>query len=537
MRKLFFLFTILCFSLAASAALSADFHMRAKQPFYGTEFDVYRTADMPANWFKTYDGYYVTRRLDTNWVYGRSTSGGLEMTDILVGSVDPRSVAGLGSGYRGQGLTLNGLVPGQQWEAPAYVPPEPGVPQLGTSEGREKVKNPEYLKELKEIIRGLRVVQDNFKKVHLYSYPYTARRHFTTRVPLDFYIVHQRETGHVEFFVNVSVKNKKAKPSVISFNFDGYDGEVYDLIPLSFEEDSGPRERRSGYQERGEFWEHLSYLFSKPLFRKWWPNARGYALRLASNARSTTLPSPVYTTLMQKIANAKTVEIRLGDDGDFIRSGSNTRYKLRGWPDLIWIFQIDEKKRFVESMEARYKTYRKLVELEKRWQPSEEPQPQPAVWLPDQPLSAALIYDIMEAGDFDSLVAKLKHLFGEPQVYEFPQSGNSQTSAQILWTVGEHIRIGLEYRFEGGTWRRNKWEWVSSFVTEKWESSRNAFEMRKEEFSKMLGMGPMPPYKDPAEATWSIWDGSRFTLRLAGDTLLYTSQRKKLDHTVVEQVK
>ena len=92
MKKLFFLFVILCAVFAAHAAAAEGVNMRAKQPFYGTEFDVYRTEDMPANWFKTYDGYYVTRRLDTNWVYGISTPYGMELTDILVGSVDPHTV-------------------------------------------------------------------------------------------------------------------------------------------------------------------------------------------------------------------------------------------------------------------------------------------------------------------------------------------------------------------------------------------------------------------------------------------------------------
>ena len=89
-------------------------NMRARQAALPLEFDVYRTADMPANWFKTWDGYYVTRRLDTNWVYGRVTPGGLAFTDIIVGTVDPRTVP-----------ELNGALPGDAPQVPVYVPPIP----------------------------------------------------------------------------------------------------------------------------------------------------------------------------------------------------------------------------------------------------------------------------------------------------------------------------------------------------------------------------------------------------------------------------
>lgn len=112
MRKLF-----LCLAIAALTACpagAASMTMRARQPFYGTEFDVYRTTDMPANWFKTYDGYYVTRRLDTNWVYGRVTPNGLTFTDILVGSVDPADVP-----------ELNGAEVYAPAQVPVYVPPAP----------------------------------------------------------------------------------------------------------------------------------------------------------------------------------------------------------------------------------------------------------------------------------------------------------------------------------------------------------------------------------------------------------------------------
>ena len=66
-------------------ALAASQTMKVLQPRYNFEFEVYRTADMPANWFKTHDGYYVTRDLGGDWVYGRPDGNSVTLTDIMVG--------------------------------------------------------------------------------------------------------------------------------------------------------------------------------------------------------------------------------------------------------------------------------------------------------------------------------------------------------------------------------------------------------------------------------------------------------------------
>lgn len=94
--------------------------MKARQAAFRLEFKVYRTEDMPANWFKTYDGFYVTRRIDNNWVYGQHTMDGMNMTDILVGSIDPSTVPELNEAY-------TYVPPGA---APVYMPPlPPGMTQ------------------------------------------------------------------------------------------------------------------------------------------------------------------------------------------------------------------------------------------------------------------------------------------------------------------------------------------------------------------------------------------------------------------------
>lgn len=89
--------------------------MKARQAAFRLEFKVYRTEDMPANWFKTYDGFYVTRRIDNNWVYGQHTMDGMKMTDILVGSVDPSTMPELNEAY-------TYVPPGA---TPVYMPPLP----------------------------------------------------------------------------------------------------------------------------------------------------------------------------------------------------------------------------------------------------------------------------------------------------------------------------------------------------------------------------------------------------------------------------
>ena len=49
--------------LSQDMALAAQQSMKVFQPMYNFEFEVYRTADTPANWFKTHDGYFVTRAI------------------------------------------------------------------------------------------------------------------------------------------------------------------------------------------------------------------------------------------------------------------------------------------------------------------------------------------------------------------------------------------------------------------------------------------------------------------------------------------
>ena len=81
--------------ICATAAFAASQSMKVRQPQYNFDFDVYRTNDMQANWYKTYDEYYVTKRNDGNWVYGKAGGQGLMMTNIVVGSVNPAHVAEL----------------------------------------------------------------------------------------------------------------------------------------------------------------------------------------------------------------------------------------------------------------------------------------------------------------------------------------------------------------------------------------------------------------------------------------------------------
>ena len=77
-----------------SMALAVQQSMRAVQSRFNLEFEVYRTADMPANWFRTFDGYYVTRAIGGNWIYGVRSQHGIMATNMLVGSVNPGMAMG-----------------------------------------------------------------------------------------------------------------------------------------------------------------------------------------------------------------------------------------------------------------------------------------------------------------------------------------------------------------------------------------------------------------------------------------------------------
>ena len=114
-------------AILSSESLGAPVPMRVRQRAFDLEFKVYRTNDMPANWFKTYDGYYVTKRIDNNWVYGQRTMDGMRMTDILVGSADPSGIPELNEAYtyvaEGSSPVYNPPAPSET-EPLAQIPPE-----------------------------------------------------------------------------------------------------------------------------------------------------------------------------------------------------------------------------------------------------------------------------------------------------------------------------------------------------------------------------------------------------------------------------
>ena len=88
MKKRYFVFmalVIIFLLFSQSVALAAPPPVRAFQIRYNFEFVVYRTEDMPANWFRTYDGYYVTRALGGDWVYGEMSQYGIMPTNMIVG--------------------------------------------------------------------------------------------------------------------------------------------------------------------------------------------------------------------------------------------------------------------------------------------------------------------------------------------------------------------------------------------------------------------------------------------------------------------
>ena len=115
MRGIFLAFAAVTF--CASDLFGAEQAMTVRQKSIELEFQVYRTPDMPANWFKTYDEYFVTKRIDNNWVYGIRTTEGMKRTGILVGSIDPAEVPELNEAYT---YVSEGA-------RPLYIPPLPQV--------------------------------------------------------------------------------------------------------------------------------------------------------------------------------------------------------------------------------------------------------------------------------------------------------------------------------------------------------------------------------------------------------------------------
>ena len=87
MKRRYFVFMALVISFllfSQGMALAVPQPVRAFQLRYNFEIVVYRTEDMPANWFRTYDGYYVTRALGGDWVYGELSQYGIMSTNMLV---------------------------------------------------------------------------------------------------------------------------------------------------------------------------------------------------------------------------------------------------------------------------------------------------------------------------------------------------------------------------------------------------------------------------------------------------------------------
>ena len=592
MKKLFFLFSLYAAVTALSVcpALAAEVNMRARQPFYGTEFDVYRTPDMPANWFKTYDGYYVTRRLDANWVYGRVTPNGVEFTDILVGSIDPGAAPELGNAAS---------------QTPVYVPPAPASEAaaslespFGTADkrarktGMDKVNDPEYQKELQEILKGLKVrgpiflnlstgalVSDLSAHVHStfgeqmerpgekseerfddlmgrfidrrlssrganlydYSYPYLTRRHFSTKVPLDFHILHERASGQVEFYVtmgardgfrsyNVSQKDIRDSSRILQYlekiiyqyaSKDFSDKDIRFSPDIVFYFEYAGDEARE--MDESDFYLLTPLPFEdeglEPGVHGWQPPYSTYGLRLATTARSSLLPMPTYESLMQKIAKAKRVRI-FSSTGDSTHYNRKKTWKLLG---IIELSAIDQKNRFTKSMEARYETYKKIVELEERWQgETEEPErtPHPGTWPLDKALDADWIYNTLMTTNVLPLMDELTGLFGDPEITERNDTRSNRVVAHMSWVRGR-IRAEFDYLFQGGRWYGNQWVMEGRpIVFETREDGRQAFATRVDEFSRMLGN---PKLKQTSRAVWFVgdYDEAKFTIEQSGNSLTY----------------
>ena len=70
--------------------------MSAYQRAYAMNFEIWKPGDLPAGWYATFDGFPVAQIAENRWVYGQmNTSGVIQPTNVLVGSVVPSSVPGL----------------------------------------------------------------------------------------------------------------------------------------------------------------------------------------------------------------------------------------------------------------------------------------------------------------------------------------------------------------------------------------------------------------------------------------------------------
>ena len=88
-----FLLALMFLSVMSACSYSADNAILVKQPAYNSmSFYVYKPANIPNEFYVTYDGYYVYRDNKGVWLYGSGESYGILKTGYVVGSVIPSVV-------------------------------------------------------------------------------------------------------------------------------------------------------------------------------------------------------------------------------------------------------------------------------------------------------------------------------------------------------------------------------------------------------------------------------------------------------------
>ena len=87
-KKLFFLITFL-FASSASSLFGAPAELVNQPAYHHMNFYVYKPANLPSDFYTTFDGYIVYRGAHGVWYYASAEKSGIARTDYVVGSVIP----------------------------------------------------------------------------------------------------------------------------------------------------------------------------------------------------------------------------------------------------------------------------------------------------------------------------------------------------------------------------------------------------------------------------------------------------------------
>ena len=92
MKKIFVSILIFIFGIPAEGAIPKDAILVNQPAYHSMNFYVYKPANIPNEFFATYDGYLVYKNEKEIWHYASAENNGIIKTDFVVGAVIPSVV-------------------------------------------------------------------------------------------------------------------------------------------------------------------------------------------------------------------------------------------------------------------------------------------------------------------------------------------------------------------------------------------------------------------------------------------------------------